>query len=126
MSTSPPAPGDPAELGERVGTRTGRLLEVVLTVLASLVFVGLWVYVAAAVFTDGALLADTWAWISGLQTVPAIIVWVAFLPICVFLWAWQAGLEPIWMGAVMVGLVVWTGIAWSGLVRLIARGAGAA
>lgn len=120
MPGPPPPDADAAEGGKRVGTGVGRGLEIMLTVLASLVFVGLWVFVAAAALTDGGLVADTWDWVSGLDTVPAIIVWVAILPICVFLWAWQAELEPIWMGLVMVGLVIWTGIAWSGLVRLVA------
>jgi hypothetical protein len=103
------------------GTRIGRALEVVLVVLASLVFVVLWLYVAAAVLADGTLLADTWAWLGGLDTIAAIVVWVAVLPIGVYLWAWQADLEPIWMGLVMAGMVAWTGIAWSGLARLAAR-----
>jgi hypothetical protein len=103
------------------GARVGQVLEVVLVVLASLVFVGLWLYVAAAILADGTLLADTWAWLGGLDTIAAIVVWVAILPIGVFLWAWQADLEPIWMGLVMAGLVGWTGIAWSGLARLAAR-----
>jgi hypothetical protein len=103
------------------GARVGQVLEVVLVVLASLVFVGLWIYVAAAILADGTLLADTWAWLGGLDTIAAIVVWVAILPIGVFLWAWQADLEPIWMGLVMAGLVGWTGIAWSGLARLAAR-----
>jgi hypothetical protein len=117
-----PAPSDDhAESGERIGAGIGRVLEVVLTVLASAVFVVLWVYVAAAIFTDGALLTDTWAWLSGLELIPAIIVWIAILPVGVFLWAWQAELEPIFMGLVIVGLVAWTWIAWAGLVRLILR-----
>ena len=71
-------------------SRIGRALELLLTLLASLVFVLLWIYVAAAVLTDGMLLADTWAWLSGLEVIPAIIVWIAILPIGVFVWAWQA------------------------------------
>ena len=106
---------------DATGSRLGRSFEIALSVYASVVFVGLWLYVAAAVFTDGALLADTWAWLSGLDTIPAILVWMAILPIAIFLWAWQANLEPLFMGLVMLGLVVWTGIAWSGLVRLLLR-----
>jgi hypothetical protein len=93
----------------------------VLTPLASLVFVVLWIYVAAAAFTDGTLLTETWDWLTGLDTVAAIVVWIAILPVAVFLWAWQAQLEPIWMGLVMLGLVAWTWIAWAGLLRLVWR-----
>lgn len=95
----------------------GRAIEVLLTVGALVVFAVTWVYVAAAVFSDGTLLADTWAWLSGLQAIAAFVVWLALLPLVVFLWAWQAELQPWIMGLVMLGLVVWTGIALSGLRR---------
>jgi hypothetical protein len=99
----------------------------VLTVAASLVFALLWVYVALDAFTDSSLPADTWAWLSGLELVPAIVAWIAILPLGVYLWATQeAQLEPTWMVVVMLGLVVWTWIAWYGLVRVLwrrARGA---
>jgi hypothetical protein len=102
-------------------SRIGRALELLLTLLASLVFVLLWIYVAAAVLTDGMLLADTWAWLSGLELIPAIIAWIAILPIGVFVWTWQADLEPVFFGLVMLGLVGWTAIAWSGLLRIGVR-----
>ena len=101
--------------------RIARTAEVVLTVLASLVFVLLWVYVALAALTDSTLPADTWAWLSGLGPLPAIVAWIAILPLGVFLWAAQADLEPLWMGLIMFGLVGWTWIAWAGLVRLAWR-----
>lgn len=93
-------------------------MEVGLTLYVAAVFVLLWVYVAAAVFTDGELLADTWAWLSGLDTIAAVVVWIAILPVAVFLWAWQAGLEPVAMGLVMLGLVAWTAMAASAVLRL--------
>jgi hypothetical protein len=95
----------------------GRAIEVLLTVGALVVFAVTWIYVAVAVLGDGTLLADTWAWLSGLQAIAAFIVWLALLPLVVVLWAWQAELQPWIMGLVMLGLVVWTGIALSGLRR---------
>ena len=101
--------------------RFARFLDVTLPVLASIVFVVVWVYVALALFTDSALPSDTWAWLEGLDLVPAVIAWLALLPLGVFLWAWQADLEPIWFGLVMVGLAGWTFVAWSGTVRAFVR-----
>jgi hypothetical protein len=100
------------------GRRIGRAMEIIFPILASVVFVVLWIYVAVAVFGDETLLEDTWAWLTGLDLIPAVIVWIAILPIGVFLWAWGADLEPILMGLVMVGMVAWTGLAFSGLRNL--------
>lgn len=102
-------------------SRLGRLLDTVLPILASIVFVVVWIYVALAVFTDSTLPADTWAWLEGLELVPAVIAWIALLPLGVFLWAWQADLEAIWFGLVMVLLLGWTWIAWAGSVRALVR-----
>jgi hypothetical protein len=103
------------------GNRLGRAMEIVFPIAATAVFVVLWIYVALAAFTDSPLPADTWAWLSGLDTVVAVMVWVLILPLAAFLWAWQADLEPIWMGLVMLGLVAWTGLAVSGLRRGLFR-----
>lgn len=96
-------------------------MEAVLTLYASGVFVLLWVYVALVALTDSTLPADTWAWLNGLDLLPAIVAWVAILPVGVFLWATEANLEPVWMGIIMLGLVGWTWIAWAGLARLAWR-----
>lgn len=101
--------------------RLGRVLDTVLPVLASLVFVVVWLYVALAFFTDSALPQDTWDWLNGLELAPAVVAWIALLPLAVFLWTWQAELEPIWFGLIMVGLAGWTFVAWSGTVRALAR-----
>jgi hypothetical protein len=102
-------------------SRLGHILDVALPVLASIVFVVLWIYVALALVTDSAVPADTWAWLQGLDLVAAVVAWLALLPLGVFLWAWQAELEPIWFGLVMVLLIGWTFIAWSGSIRLLVR-----
>lgn len=102
-------------------SRLARVLDTGLPILASIVFVVVWVYVALVAFTDSTVPADTWAWLEGLELVPAVIAWIALLPLGVFLWAWQAELEPIWFGLVMLLLAGWTWIAWAGTVRSLAR-----
>lgn len=109
--------GDSAGAGGGVG----RTLEVALPVYASVVFVVLWVYVALAALTDSPLPSDTWSWLSALGLLPTVVIWIAILPLGVFLWTAQASLEPVWMAIVMLGLVAWTSIAWVGLARLIGR-----
>ena len=110
-------------MGTAGGTqgRIGRAIELVLVVAAALVFVALWIYVALDVFTDSSLPADIWAWLSGLDLIPAIVVWLAILPLGVYVWAAQADLDQIWLGLIMVGLLAWTWIAWSGLARVLWR-----
>ena len=97
--------------------RAGRIVGLVLAVGALAVLTVTWMYVAAALVTDGSLLASTWAWLTGLDTLAAIVAWVAFLPLGVFLLAWQADLAPWAMGLVMAGLVGWTLLALSALRR---------
>jgi hypothetical protein len=105
----------------RARLRLGHLLDVSLPIYASMVLLVAWVFVGLAVFTDSAVPADTWAWFESLDLVPAVVAWLALLPIGVCLWAWQADLEPIWFGLLMVLLAGWTFIAWSGSVRALAR-----
>jgi hypothetical protein len=103
------------------GGAIGRTLEAVLPVYASAIFVVLWVFVVLAALTDSSLPAETWAWLSALDLLPAIVAWIAILPLGVFLWAAQANLEPVWMALVMLGLIGWTSIAGAGLARLPGR-----
>jgi hypothetical protein len=102
-------------------SRLARALDTGLPILASLVFVVVWLYVALAAFTDSTLPADTWAWLESLELAPAVVAWIALLPLGVFLWAWQAELEPIWFGLVMLLLAGWTWIAWAGTARVLLR-----
>ncbi len=116
MGTSRAAPGG----------RIAPVLETILPLFAAAVFVIVWAYVAVTALTESSLAADTWAWLSGLDTIPAVIAWLAMLPLGFFLWAWQADLEPLLMGVVMLGLLAWTWVAWAGLVRATRRRRGAA
>jgi MYXO-CTERM domain-containing protein len=90
--------------------RSGRVVEVALSIGALIVFAILWFYVAAAAFTDGSLPDDTWAWLSSLDTLAAVVAWLALLPLAVFLWSLQADLEPWMMGLVMLGLLALSGL----------------
>jgi hypothetical protein len=105
----------------KLSSRPGRFLDVTLPILASIVFVVVWGYVALALFSESPLPTDTWAWLESLDLVRAVVVWIALLPLGVFLWAWHAELEPIWFGLVMALLVGWTFLAWSGSIRALAR-----
>ena len=116
-----PTPSDQEELGERIGQSIGRVLEVIFSIYAVVVFIVLWIYVAAAVFTDGELIADTWAWLDGLDVIPAVIVWMAILPVAIFTWAWQADLSPIAMALVVLILIGWTAVAFWSPLRALAR-----
>ena len=102
-------------------SRVGRSLDTVLPLLASIVFVVVWIYVALAFFADSTLPADTWDWLEGLDLIAAVVAWIALLPLGVFLWAWQADLEPIWFGLVMALLVGWTWLAWASTARALRR-----
>jgi hypothetical protein len=99
----------------------GRAIGIVLSLGVAVVFIVLWVGAAIALFTDGEILADAWAWLTGLPPVAAVVVWILILPIAVGLWAWSAELAPIAMGAVVIGLVAWTLVAASGLIKAFKR-----
>ena len=101
--------------------RLGRTLDVTLPMLAAIVLMLVWVHLALALFTESSLPHDTWAWLEGLELIPAALAWLALLPLGVFLWAWQAELEPIWFSLVMALLMGWTFLAWSSSMRAMAR-----
>jgi hypothetical protein len=96
-------------------------VEVALTLYATAVFSILWIGFAVGVASGGEILADAWAWLSGLEPIAAVAAWIMFLPIAIGLWAWNAVESPIVAGLVWVGLVAWTLVAASGLVRIVRR-----
>jgi hypothetical protein len=88
---------------------------------ASGVFVVLWVGAAIGLAGGGAPFDQAWAWIWGLGTVAAVVVWILFLPICIGLWLTQASLPMLVTILVVALLVAWTALAWGGLAREVTR-----
>ena len=95
----------------------GRVLEVALSLYGAAIFTLLWVGFAIGLATGGRVLADGWAWLSGLEPLAAVVAWILLLPIAIGLWAWNAVGSPLVTGAVAVGLIAWTLVAASGVVR---------
>jgi len=117
----PPSPGGRTPAESRSRGRAGRAFEVVLSLYGAAVFTVLWVGFAVGLATGGDLLVDAWASLSGLEPVAAAVAWILFLPIAVGLWAWNDVGSPLIVGAVAVGLVAWTLVMASGLVRTFRR-----
>jgi len=95
----------------------GRAVDIAISVYGAAVFTVLWVGLAVAVVSGGGILTDVWAWLMSLAPIPAVLAWIAILPIAVAAWAVDAGLAPWAMGVILVGLVAWTLVAVLGLVR---------
>ncbi len=99
-----------------------KVIEIALVAYATAVFVVLWVGAAYALLVDPGIVTEAWAWLTGLPILPAILAWILVLPIGVGLWAWQADLAPVLTAIVAIGLVLWTGLAASGLFRAFRPG----
>ena len=97
----------------------GRAVGIVLSLLVIAVFAVLWVGLAGAVMSDGGFLTEFWTWITSLSLIPAVVAWILLLPIAVGAWAWTADLDPLVMGVVVIGLVVWTGVALAGTLKAL-------
>ena len=102
-------------------TPARRALEVGLRLYATVIFVVLWVGFAVGLATGGQLLVDAWAWLTGLEMLWAVVAWILFLPIAIGLWAWNEAGSAIVTGVVLVGLIAWTALAVSGIVRVFRR-----
>lgn len=107
--------------GSRSRSGAGRAFEVALSLYGAAVFTVLWGGLIAGVATGGALLVDAWAWLTGLDTIAAVVAWVLLLPIAVGLWAWNEAGSVLVQGAVLVGLVAWTLLVARGLARTFGR-----
>lgn len=118
--TGADAPGAVAPPTGRI-SRT-RAFEVFLALYAGVAFTLLWIGLAVGLATGGALFTDTWTWLTGLEPLAAVIAWILGLPIAVALWAWNADLPTLGAAAVAVGLVAWTLVAISGILRTFRRG----
>lgn len=101
--------------------RLGRGIEIGISLYGAAVFMVLWIGLAVGLATDGRLLADGWAWLTGLEPVAAVATWILILPIGVGLWAWNEVGSEVLVGLVAVGLVGWTLVAVNGLVKVFRR-----
>ena len=99
-----------------------RAVEIVLGTYAVLVFAILWIGLVFGLADGGGLFVEAWASLTGLEVAAQIVLWILFLPITVGLWAWNAGLPSLLASAVALGLIAWTLVAISGLVRAIRAG----
>lgn len=107
--------------GAAPGRRGGRAFEVGLSLYGAAVFAVLWGGLVVGLASDGVILEDAWAWLTGLETLPAVVAWVLFLPIAVGLWAWNEAGSAVVQAAVAVGLVAWTALVVNGLVKTFGR-----
>lgn len=110
-------PGDAPGVGTPVRrvTRADRLF----AVGAFAMFVILWVGFAIALAGDHAFLDTTWHWLRALPTPIQGVIWVVFLPLAVGLWIWESTWPPI-VGVLLAGgMVAWTLVAVSGLLRAL-------
>ena len=119
MTPSPSAAGPSSPPPSRRPVE--RALEIFLGLYGAAIFAVLWVGFVVGLATGGDLLVDAWAWLSGLEPVAAVIAWVLLLPIAIGLWAWNAVGSPLVTVAVGVGLVAWTLVMASGLLRTLRR-----
>lgn len=113
-TTEPASPSPPRR-------RAGRAFEVGLSLYGAIVFTVLWVGFAVGLATGGDLLVDAWAWLSGMEPLAAVVAWILLLPIAVGLWAWNAAGSFVAIVLVGVGLVAWTLLAVSGLLKTFGR-----
>jgi hypothetical protein len=114
------AVGGPQPPRRRAG-RLGRAVEAAMSLYGAAIFTVLWAGFAVGLATGGGLLVDAWAWLTGLEPVAAIVAWILLLPIAVGLWAWNASGSVLVIALVGVGLVAWTLLAVSGLVKVLGR-----
>ncbi len=98
-----------------------RAVERVIALYGAAVFTILWVGFALGSMAGGAIFADAWTWLTGLETLPAVVAWILALPIAIGLWALESEVSPLVMTAVVIGLIVWTLVAASGVVRAFRR-----
>ena len=90
-----------------------------ISIYAIVIFVLLWVGFAIALVVNWEWLDLLWNWVRALPSVAEIIVWVLFLPIMVGLWIWESSWPALVHLAGFAGLVVWTLLAVSGLLRAV-------
>lgn len=118
---SPPPPASSPTPARSSRNLVGRALEIVISLYGAAIFSVLWIGFAVGLATGGDLLAGAWAWLASLGPLAAVVVWILLLPIAIGLWAWNAVGSPLVTVAVTAGLVAWTLVAISGLLRTFRR-----
>jgi len=88
-----------------------------ISIYAIVIFVVLWVGFAVALLVNRGWLDLLWNWVCALPSVAEVIVWVLFLPIMVGLWIWEASWPALVRMVGFAGIVAWTLLAVSGLLR---------
>jgi hypothetical protein len=88
-----------------------------MSIYAIAIFVVLWVGFVIALVVDRGFLDTLWNWVRALPLVAEIIVWVLFLPITVGLWIWQSSWPALLRLLGFGGIVVWTLVALSSLMK---------
>ena len=96
-----------------------QLVSLALGIWASALFVVLWAGFAVNAANGGQLAASAWQALTALPPVAEAAVWVLCLPVTVALWASQAALSGIAGPLVVLGLALWTAVAWAGLARAL-------
>ena len=91
----------------------------VLSTYAIVIFAVLWVGFAFALVVNYEWLDSLWNWVQALPSVAEIIVWVLFLPIMVGLWIWDSSWADLVRLLAFAGIVVWTLLAVSSLLRVL-------
>jgi hypothetical protein len=91
----------------------------VLSTYAIVIFAVLWIGFATALLVNQAWLDSLWNWVRGLPLVPEIIVWLLLLPIMVGLWIWESSWPALLRLLGFAGIVGWTVLAVSSLVRAV-------
>jgi hypothetical protein len=91
----------------------------VLSTYAVLICALLWVGFAIALIVNREWLDLLWNWVRGLPLLPEIVVWVLFLPIMTALWIWQSSWPVLVQLLAWGGIVGWTALAVSGLIRAL-------
>ena len=100
-------------------TALDRAIRLVLGIWASAVLGAVWVGLAMDLAGGGHLAADGWGAVNSLPLPAQVVGWVLFLPVIVALWASQSGLSEAVGAAVLLGLALWTAVAWNGLARTL-------
>ncbi len=89
----------------------------IMTFYSLVVFAILWIGLAYTMIVNPALLDQLWNSVRALPLWQEIIVWVLFLPIMVGLWIWESSWPMILRWLATVGLVGWTLLPISNLIK---------